>query len=313
MTLEFAHPWFLALLALLPALAWMRGRAGHSAAVRYSSASLLRAVARPARITPGKARLFLELLGIALLIIAMARPRIERGESFERSKGIDIVMVLDLSGSMDTRDFTMEGQKVSRLTALKKVIREFVDRRPKDRIGIIGFAGKPYLVSPLTLDHAFAMETLEDAKTSGGTAVGSAMLAAARMLKQSDGVSKIQVLVSDGLSNTGLPPLDAAKTIAAEGIRVYPIEMLERDNAGGDIEKHLMHQIATITRGQFFRATDMDSLRSIYGRIEALEKSFFKEKRMRVYNELFHWPVMAALLALASDFLLRHTVWLRLP
>lgn len=313
MSFEFAHPWWLALLALLPAMAWLRGRAGDTAAIRYSSVALLRAVARPARMTPGRFCLFLEILGLALLIIAVARPRAEKGESYEKSKGIDIVMVLDLSGSMDTRDFTMDGQKVSRLTALRKVIREFVERRPKDRIGIVGFAGKPYLVSPLTLDHPFALETLDEARTGGGTAVGSAMLAAARMLKQSDGVSKVQVLVSDGLSNTGLPPLDAARAVAAEGIRVYPIEILERDQSTGEIEKHLMHQIATITRGQFFRATDMDSLRSIYARIEALEKSFFKEKRFRIYNELFPWPAVAALLALVGDVLLRHTFWMRLP
>lgn len=313
MTLEFAHPWCLALLALLPAIAWLRGRAGNTAAIRYSSAALLRAIARPARTSPGKMRLFLELLGIALLILALARPRIEKGESYDKSKGIDIVMVLDLSGSMDTRDFTMDGEKVTRLNALRKVIREFVDRRPKDRIGIVGFAAKPYLVSPLTLDHAFAMETLDEARTSGGTAVGSAMLAAGHMLKESDGASKIQVLVSDGLSNTGLPPLDCAKAIAAEGIRVYPIEILERDQSAGDIEKNLMHQIATITRGQFFRATDADALRSIYARIEALEKSFFREKRFRTYHELFPWPAVAALLALVGEMLLGHTLWLRLP
>lgn len=313
MTFEFAHPWCLALLALLPAIAWLRGRAGGTAAVRYSSAALLRAVARPARNSAGRARIFLELLGLALLILALARPRVEKGESFDESRGIDIVMVLDLSGSMDTPDFTLDGQKVTRLTALRKVIREFVESRPKDRVGIIGFSAKPYLVSPLTLDHAFALETLDEAHTSGGTAVGSAMLAAGRMLKESDGASKIQILVSDGLSNTGLPPLDAAKAIAREGIRVYPIEILERDESTGDIEKHLMHQIAMITRGQFFRAKDMDSLRSIYARIEALEKGFFREKRFRTYNELFPWPAVAALLALVGEVLLRQTLWLRLP
>ncbi len=313
MTLEFAHPWCLALLALLPAIAWLRGRAGDTAAVRYSSGALLRAIARPARHGPGGVRLFLELLGLGLLVIALARPRVEKGHSFDDSRGIDIMMVLDFSGSMDTPDFTVDGKKVTRLTALRKVIGEFVDRRPKDRIGIIGFAAKPYLVSPLTLDHAFAMETLAEARTSGGTAVGSAMLAAARMLKESDGASKVQILVSDGLSNTGLPPLDAAKAVAREGIRVYPIEILERDESTGDIEKHLMHQIAMITRGQFFRAKDMDALRSIYSRIEALEKGFFREKRFRTYNELFPWPAIAALVVLVGELALRKTVWLRLP
>lgn len=313
MALEFAHPWCLALLALLPAMAWLRGRSGSTAAVRYSSAALLRAVAQCTRNRAGRARVFLELLGLALLILALARPRVEKGETYDESRGIDIVMVLDFSGSMDTPDFTMEGKKVTRLTALRKVINEFVERRPKDRVGIIGFAAKPYLVSPLTLDHAFALETLAEARTSGGTAVGSAMLAAGRMLKESDGASKVQILVSDGLSNTGLPPLDAARAIAREGIRVYPIEILERDESTGDIQKHLMHQIATITRGQFFRAKDLDALRSIYSRIESLEKGFFREKRFRTYHELFPWPALAALMVLVGEMLLRHTLWLRLP
>ncbi len=313
MTLEFAQPWCLALLALLPAVAWWRGRPGPTAAVRYSSGALLRAIARPARQSAGRMRLFLELLGLALLILALARPRVEKGESFDESKGIDIVMVLDFSGSMDTPDFTVDGQRVTRLTALRKVIKEFVDRRPKDRIGIIGFAAKPYLVSPLTLDHAFALETLAEARTAGGTAVGSAMLAAARMLKESDGASKVQILVSDGLSNTGLPPLDAARAVAIEGIRVYPIEILERDESARNIEKHLMHQIAMITQGQFFRAKDMDALRAIYGRIEALEKGYFREKRFRVYNELFPWPAFAALLLFVGEVFSRQTFLLRLP
>lgn len=313
MTFDFAHPWVLALLALLPVMAWLRGRAGRPAAVRYSSGALLRAVARRSRFDPGRVRLFLELLGLALVILALARPRVEKGHQFDESKGIDIVMVLDFSGSMDTRDFTVDGERTTRLDALRKVIKEFIAKRPSDRFGIVGFAAKPYLISPLTLDHEFALETLAEARTAGGTAVGSAMLAAARMLKGSGGLSKIEILVSDGLSNTGIPPLEAAAALAREGIRVYPIEILEQSQPAGEIEKHLMHQIAKITRGQFFRATDFDSLRTIYGRVDALEKSFFREKRFRTYTELFPWAAVAALLTLVAESLLRQTLWLRLP
>ncbi len=313
MKFSFADPWFLLLLLLLPLAAWLLGHTGRPVAVRFSSVDLLRAAARTPRIHPRKLLRAFELGAAALLILSLARPRVEKGQQFDESKGIDIVLVLDFSSSMDTPDFVIDGRKATRLAALHRVTGEFLKSRPNDRVGIVGFSAKAYLVSPLTLDHEFALETLAEARTSSGTAVGSAMLAAGRMLKQSDGVSKVQILVTDGLSNTGAPPLEAAKAVAAEGIRIYPVEILERRGAPGPVDQHPLNQIATTTKGQFFRATDLDSLRSIYTRIDALEKGHIREKRFRAYRELYPWCAAPALALLTAGFALRNSKGSPLP
>jgi Ca-activated chloride channel homolog len=315
---SFAYPWALLLLLILPLWAYLRGRAGPVAAVRYSSTQILKEVSRQTHCNFGQRLLTLRYLALVLIIVALARPRHEQGFTDEKAIGIDIMMVLDFSNSMRTRDFPLDGKNVERLKALGKVVNDFIAKRTGDRIGIIGFCKDPYLISPLTLDREWASSCLNDRvdhmKTDGGTAVGEGMAAAAKHLRDSSGKAKIQIVVTDGINNAGVSPLESAKLAKELGIRVYTIRMLSFHKMGtSKIESNPMSQIAKITGGQFFQAADTEGLKSIYKQIDRLEKTEFKQKKFRVYDELFKWFSIPALLLLSMEMVLGHTVWMRLP
>ncbi|MEM6823277.1 MAG: VWA domain-containing protein, partial [Verrucomicrobiota bacterium] len=315
-TLHFGHPWFLLLLGLLPLAYFLRGKPGHIFAVRFSSLALLKELGASTNLHPRKLLTLLRYLSIALLILAIARPRVDQGTKPEESEGIDIMFVLDYSDSMKAEDFVLNAQSLSRLAALQHVTKEFLKNRPNDKIGVIGFAAEPYLISPLTIDHDWALEMMEYAKTSGGTAIGSGIVAATNLLGQSDTKTKVQIVVTDGLSNTGVPPLEAGKYAKNENIRVYPIEILNYRNLRGRANKvleHPLYQIADLTGGQFFQASDYDSLRLIYSQIDQLEKSLIKQKTFKVYQELFSWFLWPALFFIFLEFSLSKTLWLKLP
>ena len=214
-TWRFANPLLLWLLAALPLLALLRGRIGRTAALLYPSADLVRSIGRGVTANAGSARTTLRLLALALFIVALARPQQGLGTAEVETSGIDIVLAIDVSGSMRALDFELDGKRADRLEVVKSVVRRFVDARGDDRIGMIGFAGRPYLVSPLTLDHDWLAQNLERVRIGlieDGTAVGSAIAASVNRLREQKAKSKVVILLTDGVNNAGkVEPLTAAE------------------------------------------------------------------------------------------------------
>ncbi|WP_221032581.1 VWA domain-containing protein [Actomonas aquatica] len=294
-TFEFAQPWWLLLLlALIP---WWRrtGRAGVTPAVSYSSlrhfAGLGRKVAPAATRRPS----WLPMLAVVAVVVALAGPRIERGADENESEGIDVMLVLDASRSMDSADFDFEGQQISRRAALERVIGDFIAEREQDRIGIVAFAEQPYLISPLTLDHGWMMEALTEMKTALGTALGSGVEAAVDLLRQTDGGNRVIIAVTDGLNTGGTDPLEAARLARSYGVRLYTIAVVSYDEMQTGVDDLMLSQMARLAGGQFFQAADGASLESIYDQIDQLERQEFKRNELRAFTELFPWAACAAM------------------
>jgi Ca-activated chloride channel family protein len=283
--------------------------------VRYSSAALVRGLAARTRSRPGRmAFRALPVLALGLLVLGLARPRVEQGRQTESSEGIDIMLVLDFSFSMQEGTLQVEGQTVTFIDALKRITRDFVKRRPNDRLGIIGFAAQPYLVSPLTADHPWVMDMLDESHLDLGTAIGSAMVAAVDALEQSDRVTRVMVVVTDGNNNIGVSPFDAARLARSKGIRIYPVEVTaDRALTPRRIAAHPLYNVAQISRGQFFQATDFTSLSLLYEHVEQLEKSFLKEDRAKAYHEWFPWCAWPGLALLLLEYILGVTLLRRVP
>jgi Ca-activated chloride channel family protein len=331
--MTFGHPWLLLLLLGLPSLSWWRARAGKPAAFVYSSVGLVKSIAGITRSSVGKRLLQLRWLSMGLFIIALARPQIGEGDAKVRASGIDIVIALDLSGSMAAEDFEMKGQPVNRLTIAKDVIERFAAKRENDRIGLVAFAGRAYIASPLTLDHPFLMENLERltlGSIEDGTAIGSGIAAAVNRLRDLKSKSKVVILMTDGQNNAGkVPPATAAEAAQSLGVRVYTIGVGTKGiarmpyvNVFGqkvytdqqvDIDEETLTEVAKKTGGKYYRAENTEGLRKIYAEIDQLEKSEVEVKKYQRYTELFHWFVLAGLFFLLIEAILGNTVWRRLP
>jgi Ca-activated chloride channel family protein len=233
--IRFLQPdWFWALTVLPLVLLW-RGRRGPVAAVEYSDVSLARDVARRTRSRIGGIAWLLPIIAAGLMIVGLARPQRTQSATTVTANGIDIVLALDVSGSMQALDFKVDNTRVNRIAVVKSVCRKFIDERPNDRIGLIAFAGAPYLVSPLTLDHDWLQQNLERVNVGigdDGTAIGSAIAAAVNHLRATATKSKVVILLTDGVNNTGkIPPLAAAEAARALGVKVYTIGVGVRGKA----------------------------------------------------------------------------------
>jgi len=321
---RFADPWALWLLATLPLLAWLRGRVGPTPAVVFPSADLVREAAREvAPSHPGRLRGALRLGALGLLILALARPQQGLGTADVEASGIDIVLAIDVSGSMAALDFQSEGKPGSRLDAVKKVVEDFVAGRPNDRLGLVAFAGRPYLVSPLTLDHDWLVRGLERLRiglVEDGTAIGSGIASSVNRLRDRRAKSRVVILLTDGVNNSGkVSPLTAADAARALGVRVYTIGAGTRGEAPMpivdrfgrqrivmtpvDVDEETLQKVAETTGAKFFRATDTDSLRRIYEEIDQLEKTTETMKHFEEYRELFPWAILGALSLLCLEAL----------
>src|SRR5271169_2207154 len=227
--LEFQHPWLLALLALLPIYAFLHGRIGKLAALRFPSADIARAAGGAARAAAGRLLLFLRILTVALCIVALAGPRFANDHTETQASGIDIMLVLDLSWSMMALDMGAPQERVSRFDIASEVLEDFIRKRPGDRLGLIVFSAVPYLASPLTLNHEWLIENLHRLHVGLirdlGTAIGDATAAGAKRLKGiHDSKSRIIILLTDGDNNKGdIDPVPAAQLAAALGVKVYTI------------------------------------------------------------------------------------------
>jgi Ca-activated chloride channel family protein len=331
--LRFLNPGFLWLLALLPLLALWRGRQGRVAAVEYSSVEIARTVARETRSRPARWMTMLRLLVATLLILGLARPQYGRGRSEVQASGVDLMLAVDVSGSMEALDFTLDGQPANRLDCVKSVVSKFVEARPNDRIGLVAFAGAPYLVSPLTLDHDWLKQNLERVRIGlieDSTAIGSALATSVNRLRDQPAKSKIVVLLTDGMNNAGkVAPQTAAEAAKAMGVKVYTIgagaqgeaPVPVKDQFGNqrivmakvDVDEGALKKIAEETGGKFFRATDTDSLTKIYAEIDRMEKTTHPVKQFAKYHELFALAVVPGLMLLGLTLGLEQTRFRRLP
>ena len=258
--------------------------------------------------------------GLLLLVLALARPRITHRDVVVESQGLDIMLAIDTSGSMRAEDMATGIGVASRLAVAKGVAAEFVKGRPNDRVGVVVFGEEAFTHVPLTLDHDTLGDVLEtlDLGMAGsrGTAVGTAIAVAAKRMKDLPAPERVIILVTDGRSNAGrLSPIDAAKAAGALGIRVYTIGIGAPPSMlgammGDGIDEDMMKEVASLTGGQYFRATNLQNLEDVYKTINALETSPAKVKELVEHEELYPNPLMAGLLWLAVSMWLSST-WLR--
>ena len=269
----------------------------------------------------------LRVLAIAVLIIVLARPQSVSSSDTSNSEGIDIVMALDISGTMMAQDFSP-----TRLEAAKKVAAEFVNDRPNDRIGLVIFAGESFTQCPLTTDHRVLLNLLNEVKfgmIQDGTAIGLGLANSVNRLKDSQSKSRVVILLTDGSNNAGqIAPLTAAELAASYGIRVYTIGIGSRGSStarimtpygmqtmtvSGDFDERTLTEIASITKGTYFRATDNTSLKQIYDEIDQMEKTHISVNTVTKRKELYLPFAILALLLVGLELVLRRTLLRNIP
>ena len=324
---EFHSPGFLWLLILIPLVAiWHFFMRKKDAAVLTMPS--IKGFKTDSLLSKLKPLLYLlRLLALVAIIIALARPRnVAVSKKTKSNKGIDIVMAIDVSASMLARDL-----KPNRLEALKKVAIDFVDRRPNDRIGIVVYAGESFTQTPITSDKEIVKRTISELKwgqLEGGTAIGMGLGSAVNRLKQSTAKSKVIILLTDGVNNSGnIDPRTATELAKELGIKTYTIGIgtngmadfpYSRDPRTGklqfrkqqvEIDEKLLEEIASETQGKYFRATDNESLKEIYDEIDKLEKTKIEEFKYYNYQEKYRIFVFLGLGFLLLEFLLRNTLF----
>jgi Ca-activated chloride channel family protein len=332
--MKFANPWLLLLLLALPLWLWWERRSARSGGLRFSSVATAQSLSSFWSALGPSLLLMLHGATLVLFVAALARPQLGRSESKVRTEGIDIVLVVDISGSMQAMDYEKAGQRQSRIDAVKDVVREFIRSRPNDRIGMVVFGTRAYVASPLTLDHDWLERNLDRVRiglVEGNTAIGAGIGTAVNRLRDTKAKSKVIVLLTDGGENVHTPPaLDAAKAAQEFNVRVYTIgagsqglaPMPVYDPAGNllgyqpiraDLDEDLLKQIATVTGGQYFRAADTASLRKTYAQIDAMEKQKVETLAYEEWQELFPWFLAPGLGCLLLAVTLEHTRLRRLP
>jgi Ca-activated chloride channel family protein len=335
MFFRFESPWLLSLLLLLPVLAawpllaktWSR-----PSGLRYADVKLAAGSGRSWRVALRPLLNGLRILALALVIIAVARPQTGHAREIIKGEGVDIALALDISGSMASLDF----QPDNRLEAAKRVIGEFVQKRPYDQIGLVVFASNAFNQSPPTTDHNVLLRLLDRTELAtklgidDGTAIGMGLANAGNMLKDSDANSRVIILLTDGVNNSGeIDPLTAAQAAEALGIKVYtigmgrpgevPVPMIDffgREQVvyqQSELDEATLQEIADITGGRYFRAEDTAGLKEIYEEIDSLEKSQIEVERFTRYQELMAWLLVPAVGLVAGEMALRKTVFRKLP
>jgi Ca-activated chloride channel family protein len=324
----FSQPGFFGLLALIPLLIWWEIKRGDAAkaTVMVSSVRAFKGT-RSWKNFLRPVLFAFRLLTVICLVIALARPQTRNDEQLVNGEGIDIVLCLDISGSMLAQDFTP-----NRMEAAKNVASEFIDHRPTDRIGLVIFSGEAFTMCPLTTDRNVLKAQLYNVQSGlleDGTAIGSGLATGVDRLRNSPSKSKVIILLTDGENNGGLIDPNTAKEIAKSvGVRVYTIGMgtegfapMPIQTPGGvimqrekvNIDEKLLTQIATETGGRYYRAKDNESLKNIYNEIDRLEKSKIEINTIRRYTEQFFPFALAAAIFLFLELLLRWTVLRKFP
>lgn len=331
MSFTFHSPEYLLLLLLLFPL-MRRLREGSSAPVRFSSLRLFLGVTPGRGVQAIRILSVLRLTAVVFFCCALARPQYGRSLTEVTSEGVDIMLALDTSRSMEAMDFALEGRAASRLQVVRNVVREFILAQSGNRVGLVVFGSEAFTQAPLTLDYGVLLsfvDRLETGMAGDATAIGSALSVATNRVKDIPAKSKVVILLTDGESNAGpVSPRDAAKAAATFGVKVYtigvgteglapmPIQtvfgtMFEKVKV--EFDEETLQQIAQDTGGRYWRAKTTESLKEIYDTIDALEKTEKKVKEHMDYNELYVPFVLAGLLALLAEIALSQTRLRRLP
>lgn len=327
--ITFQHPWLFLLLIVIPLyVAWYiwRRRTSH-ATVQISTLQTLDGTRATWRVYLRHLPLVLRLMAIALAVVVLARPQSTSSHSDSNTEGIDIVLSLDISGSMRAVDF-----KPNRLEAAKSVATKFVSGRPDDNIGLVVFAGESFTQCPLTTDHAVLINLFQDVRTGmleDGTAIGMGLATAVSRIKESKAKSKVIILLTDGMNNCGaIAPEKAAELAQTFGIRVYTIGVgtmgtaqvpvqtafgTQMQDMEVKIDEPLLQNIAKMTGGQYFRATDNKSLESIYSEIDKLEKTILEVRHYTQHTDEYFPFALAALVLLILEVVLRNTLLRTIP
>jgi len=329
----FKDAWILLLIPLALGLVVFLRRRQKITGFRFSSTEIASSLRSTWRTRFQQVPHFLRLLTIVLFFLALAGPRSVLEETVRKIEGIDIVLAIDSSGSMAAEDFVLKGKRQNRLAIVKRVVQEFIAERENDRLGLVAFASLAYTVSPLTTDHSWLLTNLDRVELGlikDGTAVGSAIVSSVARLKNSDAKSRVIILLTDGVNNAGkIGPIEAARVAEAFGVKIYTIgagtkgyaPFPARDLWGRtvyqnvliELDEEMLQEVADITDGKYFRATDAESLRSVYKEIDALEKIKIEEHGYKEYKELFGFFLIAALMVLCLEAVLARTVFLKVP
>ncbi len=320
--MRLASPYFLLLLLLVPLLVWLKYFFAGRQSMQFSSTDALQGLPRTWRMRLQPLIPLCFALGLACWVIALARPQKGLSNSRVRTEAVDIILLLDLSESMDTRDFVEFNQRISRLDASKDVITRFLEKRPDDRIGMVGFASLPYAVAPLTLDHEWLIKRMDGLHTrmldGRRTAIGDGIASAVNRLRESEAKSKIIILLTDGANNYGtLSPENAASAAAALDIKIYTIGaggagagfMLQRN----EVDEGTLRKIAQTTGAQFYRARDLKTLDAVYDQIDQLEKTEIEVESYTRYEETAMNWILAGIILLGVEQVLGLTKLGRLP
>lgn len=326
--MEFRHPFLFLLVLLIPLFLYLSSRKNRLY-LPFSDISLFKADSFSLRTACHKLLPLLRALVFLLFVAALARPQKVAAEREYQTKGVDIIISMDISGSMLAEDFKPE----NRLEVGKQEAIKFIEGRENDRIGLVLFARKAYTQAPLTLDYDVLKSLLAQIHVGmipDGTAVGMGLATAVNRLRDSDAKSKVIILITDGENNAGnIDPVTAAELAKTFDIRVHTIAVGKGGlvpfpvddplfgkryvQANVEVDEMTMKRIADITGGVFFRARDPLSLRSVYEKIDELEKTEVKVREYKSYEEYFHWFLIPALILLALEILLAQTLFLKVP
>lgn len=326
--ITFGQPWFFLLFALIPILIIWKyvGQKKRDSALSLSSVDQLND-ARTFKNVLMNVPFFLRLMALSCIICALARPQIKFSEQQTEGEGIDIILCIDVSGSMTAQDFTP-----NRMEAAKSVASEFIDHRPSDRIGIVIFAGESFTQCPLTTDHYVLksqIALIRNGLLEDGTSIGSGLATSVDRLRNSKAKSKVVILLTDGVNNGGLIDPSTAKEIAKSfHVKVYTIGVgtdgyaptpvntpmgIVMQNEKVTIDEGLLKNIASETGGRYFRATDNKSLENIYNEIDRLEKSKVEITTYSRYTEKYFPFICAAIVLLLLEALLKYTFFRKFP
>lgn len=329
----FKDPWIILLIPIALGLVIFLKKKQKVTSFQFSSTEIASTLKETWKVRFQNVPYFLRLIILALFLIALAGPRSVLEETVHKTEGIDIVLAIDSSGSMAAEDFVLKGKRTNRLTIVKNVVQEFIEERKNDRLGLVTFASLAYTVSPLTTDHSWLLTNLDRVELGlikDGTAVGSAIVSSVGRLKNSVAKSKVIILLTDGVNNAGkMDPIEAARVAEAFDIKIYTVgagtkgyvPFPAKDVFGRTVyqkvliklDEEMLQEVAEITDGKYFRATDTESLRDIYKEIDALEKVKIEEQGYREYKELFIYFLMAAFAFLCLEVVLTNTVFLKVP
>ncbi len=328
---QFQDPWLFTLLLLIP-LVLFYSSSKRQARLQFSSIADLLSLRSRSTAVITAVPLLLRCLAILLLVTALARPQEGRKSTEILSAGVDIILAIDTSGSMRAMDFERHGEPIDRLTAVKGVVSRFIDGREFDRMGMVVFGAEAFTQCPLTLDHSILhgfLDKLSIGIAGDATAIGSAIGISVKRMKDLTSKSKVIVLLTDGRNNAGdITPAQAAEVSKIYGIKIYTIGMGTTGNAPfavdtpfgprsmmtrAYLDETTLRQIAEITGGQFFKATDADSLKQIYATIDELETSEVRWIDHSEFNELYPYFLIPAMVLLLLESLLVNLVLVRIP